>query len=203
MGKSPGAGEGGSQRNLLPFPAVWSPPPTFPGSPVPTNQSLSLGLAGVSFPACSTTPGPTPSLPNFAPGLPLLSWEELSEGCQPLSDLPSLYEQGEEAFVGRMVGACGAGAGRAPGHQQGGLVFPFLEKALEGDRRGEVLVPLITTAAGGLAGSPVDALRPLGEPSPVSTQTHVCRPSRARSHLQECFDFIEAGGQGSPGAVQT
>lgn len=100
-------------------------------------------------------------------------------------------------IVGRMLGASWAGAGKAQGHQQGGLVFPFLEKALEGDRRGQIFVPLITTAAGGLAGSLVDALRALGEPSPVSTQTHVCCPSRGhlRSHFQECFDFIEAGGQ--------
>lgn len=98
-------------------------------------------------------------------------------------------------IVGRMLGASWAGAGKAKGHQQRGLVFPFLEKALEGDRRGPIFVPLITTAAGGLAGSLVDALRALGEPSPVSTQTHVCCPSRGhlRSHFQECFDFIEAG----------
>lgn len=90
-----------------------------------------------------------------------------------------------------MLGASWAGAGRAQGHQQGGLVFPFLEKALEGDRRGQIFVPLITTAAGRLAGSLVDALRALGAPSPVSTQTHVCRPPRGhlRSHFQECFDF--------------
>lgn len=91
--------------------------------------------------------------------------------------------------MGRMLGASGAGAGRAQGHQQAGLVFPFPEKALEGDRRGQMFIPLITAAAGGFAGSLVDALRALGEPSPVSTQTHVCRLPRGhlRSHLPGVF----------------
>lgn len=52
------------------------------------------------------------------------------------------------------------GAGRAGGHQQRGLVFPFVKKALEGDMRGQIFVPLITTAARGLAGPLVDAVGP-------------------------------------------
>lgn len=86
-------------------------------------------------------------------------------GCQPLSDVPILCGQGEEAFVGRMLGG-GRKGSRTP---QGGLVLPFCKKAREGDMKGQYLFSHCTAA--GLAGSLVDALWALGEPSLDSTQT--------------------------------
>lgn len=98
------------------------------------------------------------------------------KGHQQPSDLPIFMDE-----VRRHLWAgCGepswVGAGRAGGHQQRGLVFPFVKKAPEGDMRGQIFVPLITTAARGLAGPLVDALWALGEASLVSPQTLFMSP---------------------------
>ena len=221
--KSPHVGEeSGGQRCLLCTPFIpfgqscaGSPPPALPGS-LTAHQPLSvLGGEALGFPfqLVALPQARCRLLLCLCPLSSVLTGRRdhppasvrVESGCQPPSDLPSLYGRGEEVFVGRMLGPLLGGGKKGSRTPARGFGFPSSRKLCSGgcDSWDKHFLRPMTTAAGGSAGFLVGPPR-RAVSGPHTDPIYVAGPDAVSSGTtsREASDFIQASGQGSPRAAQ-